>query len=121
MKILIVDDEAPIGRAMSRLLTSADHETRVRTSPSAITAEDYAWADVVLTDWDMPDGGGAAVIACCGRTPWVVLSGNDVVVDGIRAAGGTAVSKPASLVEITAAIVRALRVCGCFGVAAVMS
>lgn len=105
MRVLIVDDEALIARSLARLLRAAGHDVRVFTAPSLIGEGDYAWANVVLTDWDMPDGGAAAVIACCGaKVPWLVMSGNDLVVERIRAIGGMALNKPARMPDITAAL-----------------
>ncbi len=60
--VLIVDDVAMIRRAVARLLNYLGWSTIEATSPEH-AALLYRYADVVLSDWQMPHGGGARVLA----------------------------------------------------------
>lgn len=100
--VLVIDDEPLIARSLARMLRGAGYAVLTAGSPVE-AAPLYAQADVVVTDWDMPEGGGARVIAECSK-PWLVVSGNSEVVERIRSDGGTAIDKPCSAAVVIATI-----------------
>jgi HD-like signal output (HDOD) protein/ActR/RegA family two-component response regulator len=62
MRILVVDDDETLIFMLSRLLSQAGHE--VRTAPDAKRAMEQlatALPDVVIADWNLPDGDGLAL------------------------------------------------------------
>lgn len=59
--ILIVDDEPMVIRAVARVLRSRGFEVLSAADPIEARAH-YAAADVVLSDWNMPNGGGQRVL-----------------------------------------------------------
>jgi CheY-like chemotaxis protein len=98
--VLIIDDDPLIRRAYGRLLSAGGWSVTSTGSPTTAAAL-YAQADVVLSDWDMPDGGGARVLRDS-PVPVVVHSGSY--------AGGHrfAVAKPARIGDVLAELSRAL-------------
>lgn len=106
MKLLIVDDEQLIARALARLLAGDGHEARFLSCAEEVTDTDLAWADVVITDWDMPGAGGLGVMTACGayRVPCIVHTGNHDVAMAVGLAGGVVVTKPTSLTDLREAI-----------------
>lgn len=107
-RILVVDDEVLIARALARLLRS-HYEVDIAESPEGTAPEYY---DVVITDWDMPmsDTGkwiveaqelGARFIVHSGRHP------DDIVLaDGSRPQW--VVYKPADFALLLQAVSEAL-------------
>lgn len=57
---LVIDDDPTIRRVVARLLQSRGWHTLEAADP---VSAPYYRADVVVSDWDMPNGGGARVLA----------------------------------------------------------
>lgn len=57
---LVIDDDPTIRRVVARLLQSRGWHTVEVADPADAP---YYRADVVVSDWDMPHGGGARVLA----------------------------------------------------------
>jgi DNA-binding NtrC family response regulator len=98
--VLIVDDEPRVCRAYKRTLSHLGWGVITAADPIE-AAEFYEAADVVLTDWDMPHGGGARVLQECPK-PVVVHSA------GAGAPPG-ALMKAGDIKEVHRALQRALR------------
>ncbi len=62
--ILVVDDEAPQRAIIADVLRAAGHEVGLAAGPAEAGThlQRQGW-DLVLTDWRMPDGGGARLLA----------------------------------------------------------
>ena len=80
MRVLLVDDHAGIPRALSRCFKGDGWE------PITALSVDEAYSiipyvDVVVTDYEMPNGGGESVVKSCNEynVPCVVLTGNESV------------------------------------------
>ncbi len=71
--LLIDDDDALIASLTRTIRARLGWEVLSASSPEA-AATLYDRVDLVMTDWSMPDGGGARVLAECGK-PVVVYSG----------------------------------------------
>jgi CheY-like chemotaxis protein len=98
-RVLIVDDEPGIRRAFSRCLRALGWTVTEAEDPDA-AASLYGGVDVVLTDWDMPAGGGERVLREAGR-PCVVQSGGEPPVPHL--------TKPAPVDSIDRALLQAMR------------
>lgn len=104
-RVLIVDDDAPTRRALARLLrgegwladTAADPDEAINYLCERVIAGDGPL--VVLSDWDMPNGGGARVLAES-PVPVVIYTGNP----DAPPAGTRVLTKPAELNVINAAL-----------------
>ncbi len=75
-RLLIVDDNMRMTKSFSGALKSdLDLILTANTVKEAITMIDRV--DVVMTDWQMPDGGGGAVLDACEKInkPVFVFSG----------------------------------------------
>jgi CheY-like chemotaxis protein len=98
-RILVVDDEPSVARAISRLLTSMGHEVQVELEPQAavhrLRADPLAF-DLLITDQTMPGMTGdlvaRAVREIRADLPVVVCTGysehyhvDDAARDGVRA------------------------------------
>lgn len=64
MRILIVDDDTTVLRAMKRILKSTGWDIIDAENPLAVEhlGLTYDTFDVVVTDWNMPHGGGDAIL-----------------------------------------------------------
>jgi DNA-binding NtrC family response regulator len=114
MNILIVDDDAILGRAVARLLAHLGHAGRAVSSvEAALRALAEAPPDLLLTDFDL--GSGCTGVDLVGWTrngyqiPAVIMTGHDLadVRAALAAAGLTDVSllpKPFSLDALSAAL-----------------
>ena len=102
LTVLVVDDEPLLLAALARQL-HRQLGWRVLTAANPGTAQVlYPDADIVLTDWDMPNGGGARVMAECGK-PVVIHSADPPLGCPNR------VHKPATFEEIVRALLGALQ------------
>jgi DNA-binding NtrC family response regulator len=100
--VLLIDDEVALLHALASALRSlAGFRVLTASGPTAAAAL-YDAADVVLTDWNMPDGGGARVLADC-RKPVLVYSADDEVRHAHQ------LRKPATVEEIERALLQTLR------------
>lgn len=82
MRILVVDDDELVRNAVSRGLRMIDGVSVIQATDPADALDKIRInkPDAVLTDWDMPGGGGGAVSMGCYvlRIPCVVWSGRDI-------------------------------------------
>lgn len=75
MRVLIIDDDALVRRAWVKILKSRGWEVVTAADPGE-AVDYYDQADVVISDWHMPYGGGARVlkdstkpVIICSATP----------------------------------------------------
>ncbi|WP_018864215.1 sigma-54 dependent transcriptional regulator [Thioalkalivibrio sp. ARh3] len=74
-RILLVDDEAPIRRAVRRFLEHHDFQVHLAEDlASARTALRDAPPDLMLVDLRLPDGEGIELLAEGGHTPTVIMT-----------------------------------------------
>jgi DNA-binding response OmpR family regulator len=116
MKILIVDDERPLLRALAMNMTARGYQvTEADTGTKALTAaaaDDY---DVILLDLGLPDLSGMDVIRAVreyGTTPIIVLSartGSSDKVTALDLGADDYVTKPFSPRELAARVRTVLR------------
>ena len=78
IRILLVDDELPIQRAVGPLLKSRGYDVEsVTTGAAALAAVAARVPDIVVLDLGLPDLDGTEVCACIRKTsdvPIIVLS-----------------------------------------------
>jgi len=116
-RILLVDDDPSVIRALWRVLRKHRPEFHINTASGAaqaIEALSELGYDLVLTDWQMPGGGGRAVLDALvehyPETARVVHSSQIECGDTFRRYPAHAVvAKPATEFEILVAIDTALR------------
>lgn len=112
MRILLVEDDAALGRAVREHLMLAghavDHVTSCADADAALHASDHA---LVLLDLGLPDGSGLSVLkAMRGRGDWrpaIVLTARDQITDrieGLKAGADDYVVKPFDLGEMQARV-----------------
>ncbi|WP_018861803.1 MULTISPECIES: sigma-54 dependent transcriptional regulator [unclassified Thioalkalivibrio] len=74
-RILLVDDEAPIRRAVRRFLEHHGFQVRLAEDlASARTALSDELPDLMLVDLRLPDGEGIELLAETGQTPTVIMT-----------------------------------------------
>ena len=75
--VLVIDDEALVRRGTARLLRTFGWTVIEAESPADLDGifREHPEIEVVLSDLDMPDGGGERVVAEA-PVPVVILSGN---------------------------------------------
>ena len=88
MKILVVEDDAPLRRSLDMTLRTAGHiSVCVSTGEAAIAAHDAQTFDAVILDIGLPDIDGFEILGRLRRagstTPVVVLTARDAVRDRI--------------------------------------
>jgi FixJ family two-component response regulator len=116
--IFIVDDDADVCRAMSRLLQSAGYSTRTFSSTSRFLAEyDPEPPGCILLDLTMPEHDGlevqAMLVSAGSKRPVIFLTGNGSIpatVAAIRAGAINFLTKPVSELCLFEAVEEALRV-----------
>jgi two-component system, OmpR family, KDP operon response regulator KdpE len=116
MRILLVDDEASIQRAIAPLLQSRGYEVEIATSGAeALAAVDARPPDLLVLDLGLPDLDGTEVCARVRKktsAPIIVLSARGSEIDKVRALDLGAddyVTKPFGPEELLARIRVALR------------
>lgn len=97
--LLIVDDQEPLRRALARGLEIYGWNAITVADPIE-AREHYSNVHVVLTDWDMPNGGGERVLRES-TVPVVVHTGGSAPVPHL--------TKPVSLTELDKALREAAR------------
>jgi DNA-binding response OmpR family regulator len=102
VKVLVIDDEAPLRRATARALKGLGFDA-THAAPEEFFSANVEEVDAILSDWDMPDGGGARVLEEA-LVPVVIMTARPETVP----AGVEVVSKPAPLHEIEQALRRAI-------------
>ncbi len=116
--IYIVDDDADVCRALSRLLSSAGYDARVFTSSALfLSMHDPMQHGCVVLDFAMPEINGLQVQAALAksgcRRPIVFLSGQGDIpasVDAMRGGAVTFLTKPVLKADLFAAIEEGLRI-----------
>ena len=88
--IVIVDDEANIGRSLRLILEGEGYRVSVFESATAFAAaRSHAVADVYLLDVRLPDGSGIDLLRLVRqwdeRSPAVMISGHGTVADAVQA------------------------------------
>src|SRR5690606_7908962 len=115
-RILVVDDEPLIIRALRASLTAAGYEVRTATTAAEALEGAAVWSpDAVVLDLRLPDGDGVSVcrrLREWSRIPVLVVSAMDDEPDKIAALDAGAddyVTKPYSTGELLARLRAALR------------
>jgi two-component system KDP operon response regulator KdpE len=115
-RVLVVDDEAPIRRALAANLVARDFEVELAaTGEEALTVAAATHPDVVILDLGLPGMSGLDVIAGLRgwtQVPIIVLSARDAEADKVAALDEGAddyVSKPFGMGEMFARLRAALR------------
>lgn len=101
--VLVIDDDERIRRALVRGLRPYGWNVIQADSPHTAVPAMYGAADVVLSDWEMPHGGGARVLREAGR-PVVIYTGELNVPPPC-----TVLGKPTPMHEIDKALRDAVR------------
>jgi two-component system, NtrC family, nitrogen regulation response regulator NtrX len=88
--IVVVDDEANIGRSLRLILEGTGYRVSVFESAAAFTAaRSHAAADVYLLDVRLPDGNGLDLLRSIRQSdekaPAVMISGHGTVADAVEA------------------------------------
>ena len=119
IRALVVDDEAPLRRALAMNLTARGYDvTEAATGTEALTAAGDSNPDVVLLDLGLPDIGGVDVIRgirAWSATPIVVLTartGGMAAVQALDAGADDYVTKPFNMDELLARLRAATRRAG---------
>jgi two-component system, OmpR family, KDP operon response regulator KdpE len=115
-RVLVVDDEAPIRRALAANLKARDFEVELAaTGEEALTIAAATHPDAVILDLGLPGLSGLEVIAGLRgwtKVPIIVLSARDAEADKVAALDEGAddyVSKPFGMGELFARLRAALR------------
>lgn len=120
-RVLIVDDEMPLARAVARVFRSAGGEVTIASSVAEADRELAAGAafDAVVTDVDLPDGDGLALArrarAASPATRVFIVSGQlDAALAATAAEIGAAgtFGKPFDVARLAAEVSRALSAAG---------
>lgn len=116
MKILIVEDDLPIGALLSRVFGEEGAEvTSCATAACGLkrAAEGF---DAIILDWMLPDGDGLdvcdALRKACILTPILMLTARGEVADrvaGLRAGADDYLSKPFDVDELLARVAALVR------------
>lgn len=108
--ILVVDDDTTLVTATVRHLRNYWDMVAVDNVPDALKALAESKIEVVLTDWNMPHGGGKRVLDAALEMgiPVVVRSGGLAFRDPAMKGASAVLAKPSSTPEIDRALWRAL-------------
>jgi DNA-binding response OmpR family regulator len=116
-KILIVDDDRSLNGVIEEWLASQNHT--VECLFEAAEAREYLRAfsyDVIILDWDLPDGTGVEVLTdfrrAGGQTPVLMLTGKRMIEDkekGLDSGADDYLTKPFDLKELSARLRALLR------------
>ncbi len=117
-RVLLVDDEAVVLGAMTRILGSIGYEVETFDRPEAALAaveSGQVQPDVVISDVSMPGMNGVtlakALRACLPQCPILLVTGNSLALDPValeEARIAEVLDKPFSIAEISAALARVL-------------
>lgn len=110
MRVLLVDDEPALLDLWTVFLRGEGHDVRVAsTRAGALDEVGQAWAEVVILDYDLPDGTIEPVVVAataCAPRPGIVLSsglGAEVGED-LLVAVDVVLPKPTRLKQLRAAL-----------------
>ena len=112
MNVLIVEDEASVGKSIARMLSACGYQVaNANSAASAIERLESSEFDVVLSDLNLPDTGGRELLEEVRRRfPKVGLILSSGSLDGFEVAEGTALlPKPFSLAQLKNALADATR------------
>ncbi|UWP60990.1 response regulator transcription factor [Ruminococcus gauvreauii] len=114
--ILVVEDDASLGKGIIMALGSAELELRpavtVKEARQCLRDEVY---DLVILDLNLPDGNGMELleeIRTCSRMPVIILTANDMetdIVAGLESGADDYITKPFSLMVLRARVHAQLR------------
>ena len=115
-RVLIVDDEASIRRAISAVLTRLGYDVQsVGSGEEALKALNQDLFDVALVDLELPGIGGLDILAVAPSlqtdAQFIVLTGSSSIanaVEAIKLGAFDYITKPPDAVELKVAIERAL-------------
>jgi len=109
-KILVVDDDARIVDGVARMLRDYWDVVTAYSVPQALEIIARGHVEAVLTDWNMPLGGGERVLeaALLAELPVVIYSGGLAFQDPAMAGAFCCLTKPSSTAEVDGALWRAL-------------
>jgi len=117
LRILVVEDDPDVGEMLAALLAGQGHDvTTAPDGPAAMTSVAQRTPDLVLADYNLPNGPNGLELArmiraATGRSvPALILTG-DISTATLRAvtdAGCALLSKPAGLTDLREAIARLL-------------
>jgi DNA-binding response OmpR family regulator len=111
MTILLVDDDHAMLRSLSRGLRALGWGTLSASGPEEARGL-IDLCDVVITDWDMPDGGGREVFLTCrdNDKPCIVHTGSPVgLVAAVLGGYPGVMAKPTPTKELSAAALELVR------------
>ena len=117
MHILLVEDEAPLARAVAEQMTAERHVCDwYPTLDEAMSAVMTCRYDLVLLDLQLPDGNGLELLtrlrAARTYTPVIILSARDKISDrikGLNLGADDYLVKPFDLAELSARVVTVTR------------
>ncbi|MDH5490384.1 MAG: EAL domain-containing protein [Myxococcales bacterium] len=115
-RVLLVEDEAMLGRAYARVLCAAGYEVRLACDgDAALAALEDASVDLVLSDLHMPSLGGLSLLKALRErdedAPVVLMTGSpssETVAEAMDAGAAGYLLKPVAQAELLDAIGRAL-------------
>ena len=115
-KILLIEDDAPLGRGICLALSSGEQEmTLCRTLAQGRQALVEGSFDLLILDVNLPDGSGLDLLTqlrAVSRLPVLMLTANDLESDqvaGLELGADDYVTKPFSLAILRARVNRLLR------------
>ncbi len=79
LKVLVVEDNVEVA-SFIRYLLESKHITKIEVATNVSDAQNLLkWADVVVTDWDFPEGGFPALkpILLREKKPYIIQSSED--------------------------------------------
>ena len=115
-RILLIEDDAPLGRGICLALSSGEQEmTLCRTLAQGRQALAEGSFDLLILDVNLPDGSGLGLLTqlrAVSRLPVLMLTANDLESDqvaGLELGADDYVTKPFSLAILRARVNRLLR------------
>lgn len=111
LAILMVEDDAFVADALGDALAETGEVVIEPTAAAAITALQRRRFDVVLCDWQLPDGPSSLVVELARRAgvPVIIMTGDGAAFEHLVAHGHQVLAKPFSLHDLR----RKLREAGC--------
>jgi DNA-binding response OmpR family regulator len=112
MLLLVIDDCEQIAHAVKRQLRHEFREVELAIgTDQGLAAIQRIKPDLIISDWNMPGGGGSKILDNSNGTPVVIHSAMDTedprTKEAVKRASAY-VQKPANVKELTAALRKAL-------------